>query len=516
MRFVFHRVRTATLFVAMLAVQARADSGFFAFLPTAYIGVSELGVIAGIGMIIAFALSVTLLPALVCVAKPSGEDEEVGYKSFAPIDRFLEERRSLVLKIALGAAIVCACLMPFLRFDFNPLHLRSPHVESMRALADLMKDPDRTPNTIDILTPSLADADALAKRISALPEVSQAVTLSSFIPSDQDAKLAALSDASLLLDPSINPFETTPPPTDAETIKSLAETAAGLRAAATGDSGGAKNARRLADLLDRLAKAGPELRTKAAATLMSPLGTVLDQLRSTLQAQAVTRESLPEDIRSDWVAADGRARIQVFPKGDSNDNANLRRFSKAVRAVAADAAGTPISIQEAGNTIVTAFLQAGLWSFLAIIALLWAVLRRPKDVLLTMVPVVLTGLLTLGTCVVIFQPINFANIIALPLLFGIGVAFNIYFVMAWRAGATNLLQSSLTRAVLFSGLTTGMAFGALILSSHPGTASMGKLLIISLFWTLVTALLFEPALLGKHDGSREEVCDPEPLEERAV
>ena len=104
--------------------------------------------------------------------------------------------------------------------------------------------------------------------------------------------------------------------------------------------------------------------------------------------------------------------------------------------------------------------------------------------------------MTLGSCVVIGQPLNFANIIALPLLFGIGVAFHIYFVMAWRAGGSHLLHSSLTRAVFFSALTTATGFGSLWASSHPGTASMGKLLMISLLWTLVSALLFQPALMG--------------------
>jgi hypothetical protein len=119
-----------------------------------------------------------------------------------------------------------------------------------------------------------------------------------------------------------------------------------------------------------------------------------------------------------------------------------------------------------------------------------------------MAPIVLTGLLTLGSCVVIGQSLNFANIIALPLLFGIGVAFHIYFVMAWRAGGSHLLQSSLTRAVFFSALATATGFGSLWASSHPGTASMGKLLMISLVWTLVSALLFQPALMGRPPSER--------------
>ena len=81
---------------------------------------------------------------------------------------------------------------------------------------------------------------------------------------------------------------------------------------------------------------------------------------------------------------------------------------------------------------------------------------------MTLAPLVLAGLLTLGSCVALDLQLNFANIIALPLLLGIGVAFNIYFVVAWRAGATNLLQSSLTRAVIFSAATTASGFGTLV------------------------------------------------------
>ena len=167
-----------------------------------------------------------------------------------------------------------------------------------------------------------------------------------------------------------------------------------------------------------------------------------------------------------------------------------------VLGVAPLATGAPISIRESGRTIVSAFVEAGILSFIAIIILLALVLRRFDDVIRTLAPLVLAGLLTLATCVALNLKLNFANIIALPLLLGIGVAFNIYFVVAWRAGAKDFLQSALTRAVIFSALTTATGFGTLWLSEHPGTASMGELLMISLAWTLVTTLFVSPALLG--------------------
>jgi uncharacterized protein len=167
-----------------------------------------------------------------------------------------------------------------------------------------------------------------------------------------------------------------------------------------------------------------------------------------------------------------------------------------VQQLAPDATGAPVSIQESSYTIMRAFIQAGFWALASIALLLAMTLRRAVDVLLTLTPLILAALVTLGICAAIGMPLNFENIIALPLLIGIGVAFNIYFVMAWRSGAVNLLQSSLTRAVLFSALTTGTAFGSLWLSQHPGTSSMGKLLALSLACTLLVALLFLPALLG--------------------
>ena len=144
-----------------------------------------------------------------------------------------------------------------------------------------------------------------------------------------------------------------------------------------------------------------------------------------------------------------------------------------------------------------AFIQAGCWALLTIALLLWITLRRLGDVLLTLVPLLLAGIVTMEVCVLIGLPLNFANIIALPLLLGIGVAFQIYYVMAWRAGQTKLLQSNLTRAVLFSAVTTGTAFGSLWMSNHPGTSSMGKLMALSLLCTMAAAVLFQPMLMGR-------------------
>lgn len=478
--------------------------GFGAFLPTAYIGIAELGVIAGIGMVIALAFSITLLPALLMILRPAAPRREVGFTAMAPVDRWLERRRRAILWAFAGSMAVSIALLPWVTFDFNPLDLRDPESPAMRTLTDLTRDPDRTPNTIAVLAPNHAAAIVLAKRLAALPEVKQVVSLDSFVPGDQAPKLAAISDAELLLDITINPFDVAAAPDDGTRIAALRATATKLAQAAAAHPGaGSPEARALANAFDHLASTTPAQRATANIMLARPLTVMLDQIRLMLQAAPVTLDTIPPEIARDWRTPDGRYRLEVFPSGNANDNAVMKQFRVAVGTVTPNVSGLPVATQAAAATIAGAFVQAGIIAFALVSLLLFAVLRNVSEVAFTLAPVILSIFLTLGTCVVIGQPINFANIIALPLLFGVGVAFHIYFVMAWRDGATDLLQSSLARAVLFSALATGTAFGSLWLSHHPGTASMGKILMISLAWTLVCALIFEPALLGPAKGHRK-------------
>ena len=484
--------------VSLALAAAAIAAGFFAFVPTDYRGVSELGVIAGIGMIIAFVATVTLLPALIAISRPAQGSAAAGIPALAGVDRFLLRRRKPVLLAAGVIAVVAIVLLPRLQFDFNPLHLRSPEAESVATLLDLMKDSSTAPDTIDVLAPSIEAATALAQSLEKLPEVDHVLALTTFVPDEQDKKLASIEDAALLLGPTLEPTATAKPPTDAELVEALSKLARRLNDArvAIADPLFAAAAEKLARALTSLANGPVALRERAHSVLIPGLGVTLGMLRAALQPMPVTLDGLPAAIRRDWVAADGRARIEVYPKGDVSDNAALRRFVAAIQAIAPDATGAPVAIEASSRTIIRAFTQAGLLALLSIAVLLALALRRATDVGTALLPVGFAVLGTLGTAAAIGLALNFENIIALPLMLGIGVAFDIYFVIAWRAGRGQPLQSSLARAVIMSALTTGTAFGSLWLSHHPGTSSMGSLLALSLAWTLVSVLLFMPALLG--------------------
>jgi hopanoid biosynthesis associated RND transporter like protein HpnN len=473
-------------------------AGFLSFLPTVYKGVSELGLIAGVGMLIAFGTSITLLPALLSLLKPPREPEQLGYSALAPVDNFLARHRVAILVVT-GLVVVGGLpLLYWLRFDFNPINLRSPKTEAVATYLELKSDPSSGANDIQVLEPSLPAADQTAVKLRALPQVARVTTLSNFIPDNQQQKLPLIQNAAKTLFPALNPTASSPPPTDAQNVSMINSTIDVLNRLAGTDTGsGAVAARRLATAMAALAKADPAARQRAEAVFVQPLHTALDDLRNLFKAQEVTRANLPSDLARQWVTEDGQARIDIAPKGDSNDNATLRAFAAAVQSVAPTAIEGPISILEARRAIVSAFMEAGACALLSIGILLWITLRRFSDVLLTLVPLLLAGVVTLEICVLVDLPLNFANIIALPLLLGVGVAFKIYYIMAWREGQTNLLQSVLTRAVSFSALTTATAFGSLWFSSHPGTSSMGKLLAISLLTTMAAAALFQPVLMGK-------------------
>jgi hopanoid biosynthesis associated RND transporter like protein HpnN len=486
-----------------LAAMATA-AGFLCFMPTDYKGISELGEIAGAGMLIAFTSSITALPALLKLLNPPGEKEPVGYAFLAPVDNFLEKHRVPIVVGTLLVAIGGMPLLYYMKFDFNPMNLRNPKAESIATFLDLRKDPNTGANAVNVMANSEADARKIEDRLQKLPEVLEVRSLDSFVPQDQGPKLKLIAQAAKVLGPAISPDSIDAPPTDQENVDSLKSATESLRrTAGDGKGPGAVASRRLADALTKLAASDEATRNKAQAIFVTPLKVVLDQLKNALQAQPVSLQNLPPELIAEWKAKDGLMRVEALPRGDPNDNDNLRRFANAVLAAEPAAIGGPVSILKSGDTVVRAFIHAGIYALVVISLLLWITLRRITDVLLTIVPLLVAGAVTLEICVLIKLPLNFANIVALPLLLGVGVAFKIYYVTAWRSGRTNLLQTSLTRAIFFSALTTATAFGSLWLSSHPGTSSMGKLLALSLVTTLAAVLLFQPALMGKPRDIRE-------------
>jgi hopanoid biosynthesis associated RND transporter like protein HpnN len=484
-----------------------AAAGFLSFLPTPYAGLAQLGTIAGVGMVIAYAVSLTLLPALLWVINPPPEPHALRLPALAPVDAWLKRHRYWIIGVTAAVSLAGLPALGKLDFDFDPLHLRPATSESVATVRELAKDPNAAVNAAQVLANSPQEAAATAKRLAGLPEVAQTRTLDSFVPDDQDRKLPLIQRAATALRAALDRSEK-PAPSDAENVAALRGGAAQLRDVAGDQKGpGADAARRLANDLAKLADADQAQRAAVEAAFKVPLRPDLAELREGMQAERVARANLPKELVENWVSPNGINRVEIAPKGDSHDDATLRRFARAVLAAAPNATGQAISTFEWADTIIWSFEVAAAVALVSIAFLLWIVLRRFGDVLLTLIPLIVAAAVTLEICALAGFPLNYANIIALPVLLGVGVAFKIYYILAWRRGQTDFLQSALTRAVFFSALLTATAFGSLWLSAHPGTSSMGKLLALSLACTLVSAVLFQPALMGE---PRKKAVEGEP------
>ncbi len=484
--------RTARLIALPLTMAAGSTAlGFLAFIPTDYRGVSELGLIAGAGMIIAFILNITLLPALLAFTRPPAELESVGYKWAAPIDKFIQTHRVKILLSSLVIAIIGIGIASQVRFDFDPLNLKNPQTESVSTLFDAMKDPDFTTYTIAILRPSLKEAQELADSIQKLPQVDHVISLASFVPEDQDAKLTLINDANDIFSSTLN-AKPQAAPSDAEVFALLKKLATDLHSVPNHPT----SAIRLANAINTVVERNDPVLLK---TLHNSLVTVtqskLESIKQVLSAETITIDNISDDLRRDWVTPSNQFLVEVYPKGNPRDYKTLIAFTDAVRQIAPDATGAPISIQESARTVTKAFIHAGIYALLTIALLSFLILRSVRDVALLLAPLLLAGILTLATIVLIELPLNFANIIALPLLLSLGVSYAIYFVSYARSGQENPLQSSMARAVLFSAATALVAFSSLSISSHPGTNGMGRLLTIALLYSLACSFFLLPALL---------------------
>ena len=476
---------------------ASAAAGFLSFTPTAYTGLAQLGWIAGCGMFVAYLATFLLLPALMTVVNPPDEPKQIKQPWLAAIDHLLRRRRAWVIGFTVLLTLAGVYWLPFVQFDFNPVHLESSRLPAVSTYLQLSRDPRMDANAAEVLARSREEAKQIAGKLEKLPQVNEVRTLDDIVPTEQRQKLEVIARAKAALEPTLHQRRTAEP-SDNENVRELRNAAKQLDGVAGEEkTPGAEAARRLGHDFVELADGPALFRQKATKAFVEPLEMDVEGLRVALNAGPVSKESLPRDLMRDWVTPDGRERVDVLPKGDPNNDATIRDFARAVLDAEPMATGQAVGILKWSETMIAALVEAAAIATVSIAILLTIALRRIGDMLLTLTPLLVAALITLEICGMTGFRLNYANIIAFPVLLGIGVAFKIYYVSAWRRGETAFLQSALTRAVFFSALLTGAAFGSLWFSSNPGMSSMGQLLALSLTCTLASAVLFQPALMGE-------------------
>ncbi len=482
--------------------------GFFAFVPTDFVGVAELGLISGTGMFISLFCTLTLLPALLSLRPiPASLVSSSGISwSNASLANLPLRHPRAIRVTALVMGIGAVMLLPKARFDNNPLNVRDPSSESVRTFNELLEKGSSSPWSLNAIAPSLESARLLADRLAALDVVERVVTVSDYVPTDQDNKLGIIEDVAMFVAPLPGPDGVVPLPSLAEQVGALVDLSRELgRLQNFGEQSElVSSASRLRPVLDRYLQRlenSPDPTREIGALQSSMLGTLPEQLRildAALSAGHVTLEKLPDAILERMITADGRVRIQIFPRDDLNDHAALAAFVDGVKTITPEVAGSASEILESGRSVVRALTQAMVSAFIMITLFLLILWRRIDDTALVLIPLLLASALTVATAVLVDIPFNFADVIVLPLLLGIGVDSGIHLVHRVRVaeeGEVNLLATSTARAVTYSALTTIASFGSLGLATHLGLATLGRLLTIGVVFTLICNLIVLPALI---------------------
>ena len=489
--------------------------GFFAFIPTAYRGVAELGLIAGVGMFISLAVSVFLLPALLHVLPTPGGSRRMP-KLPDYIAAFPRKNARGVLAVATILWIFAALSIPGAKFDIDPINLNDPAAESVVTFRELLKNPEQSPLSIATIADSNRLAEELVAKLKAMASVSSVRSIDSFVPDNQAEKLALIDDLALMLGFDLEPAET--PSVDMQqTSAAIGKLLIAINKIvqqpehelhdhvlvveqALSRLQQSLNALSAAQRLERIAQLDQKLLASFAPRVAL--------LQDGLDPQEISVESLPTNIRQRWLSPSGHYRIEAYPKTDLSKPGEMKRFAVAAQTVLGDAAtGAPIIYLGGSDAVKSAFIQAFSYALVVITALLWIILRSMKETSIVLAPLILAGLLTAALSTALSLPFNFANIIALPLLLGIGVDGGLHILHRYKTtlpGHGNLLQTSTAQAVFFSALTTIVSFGNLATSTHAGTASMGVMLSIGIFSTLICTLLVLPAILQQfmpHDPS---------------
>jgi len=492
---------------ALLLTCISTAIGFYAFLPTTFDGVSELGLIAGTGMFISFIVTFTLLPALLNLFRHHNHktsDATLTAPFSETLSGILHRRKNAIRSLGIIAAIASLAFVHAIEFDYDPMNLRDQQSESVSAIIDLVEEERLSPWNIEIVEEKRFEVKEKADSIKKIESSGQVLTVFSFVPENQEEKLEIIKN----INSRISRIPEIRKDSAAMDIQNQVEAVSMLENSIQDYTKAIpENLDRLEESVGLLNSTLDELSFDEMRNLIEhveegllehfPL--MLSNLKKAASATPVSIDSLPAALKNRWISQAGeKYRIQVSPAAGIDDPQTLRSFSKKVREVAPDATGELVTFIESGNIVVEAFREALIYSLLAITILLLIYLRSFIYTIYILFPLLLVALLT-GAAMVIFGiKFNFANIIALPMLLGLGVDNAIHMVHRAKEGSIeskDLLKTTTSRAIFFSSLTTLFSFGNLMVSPHSGTASLGLVLLFGILFLIFSTLIVLPAFL---------------------
>ncbi|GLT14070.1 hypothetical protein GCM10007931_10440 [Vibrio algivorus] len=452
--------------------------GFLGFSPTAYTGLAELGIISAAGMLMGLVATFTVIPVFFFLFGYPKSKPKVMEQKHSDEGYWLVEHHKLVIGIALVLLVITGIGASQMKFDFSTLVLKSPKSESVNTLEEIQQQGLTSSYQMMMLAKTPAQAQQWQQQLAKLPEVSNALSINSFLPQDRNSKLVTLSQVM-----------NRPASPEAKGITPI-QLAQNLETSPYKDALSSHTLNWL-----KTAKE-PEIYQAISLQALQPLAQMQQGFMQMMQASPATLDDIPTQLAQRYYNQD-YALVVAYPSGDMRDVKQLNRFIDAVQAVAPNATGRPVAEQQVGKIITQAFIQATCYSLALIALVLLFALKHKRDVVLSFIPLLLTTLSTMAVAHWSGFSLNMANIIVIPLIFGLGVDNGIHIVERFReVGSVKAFYSSSTpKAAILSSLTTIVTFGSLLLADHRGMFSIGFLLTIAIGFLLIYSLTVLPALL---------------------
>lgn len=513
---------------AITMAAATVAAAFLTFVLTDFKGIAELGIIAAIGIFICVLVTFTVLPAMLALPIRYGKrNRKTSAAAPAPAGSpviaaakaspFRKTVRTVLFGhpravLAVTALLCVASLYPLSRveFDYNLLNLQAKGLESVAYARKLMRNSENSGYFAVSMAPSLREAGLRAKALSSLPTVDHVVSLDSFVPDDQDRKLAEFAAIRAEL-ADVRPaayeedLRVMELPVVFENFRAVTERF--VQRLEREQRPEAKEMAGFLRILDRFFAGLEKEKDRNAlgmlrtfqGDMMAGLPAKIETLRNSLPAGKVTLADVPEDLRKLFVGRTGQYLLQIAPKHEIFDREPLKAFLDDVRKVAPSATGEPVMVYESMTIMRDSYRGAFVYAFLAIIAILLVTFRSVRYAMIGLVPLVVGVLFMVSGMWLFGISFNSANIIVMPLVLGIAVDSGIYIINRFRREGESgyeVVVSSTGRGVFYNTLTIMISFGALMVAHHQGVFSIGAAMSLGMLSCQIAFIVTLPAALA--------------------
>ncbi len=474
--------------------------GFYSFMPTDYQGVAELGWIAGSGMFISLLYTFTLLPALLSLRQYRALHDRRPAHEHPVLQRLSQLPYRYPKHISLASLVLVVITLATVKqigFDSNTLNLQDPENESVQTYQDLLADSETSPWFVVLITTDRAEAEEHIRNIKKLDIVDRVIWSDDLVPANQEDKLFIVDDLNLML----GELDDYPQPEVIKHNQRVSAVNALLSKLSALENIDSAQVRLLkANLQNLTGNMQSDQLEDLEQRLLVHLDGSIDSLAKALTADSIDTSDIPQQVLSRWFKQD-YYKLEIYPADDLSDNDAMIRFVRELQDYNDKIIGAPVINVEAGEAVITAFKSAIIYALIAISLLLFLLIKVKLDALLILISVIIGGIFTLTFMLLLGLPFNFANIIGLPLLLGIGVDSGIHIANRFRhehSNGGNIFMTSASRGVFVSSMTTVCSIGNLAFSAHTGTATMGILLTVGLIAMMVSTMIVLPAFLIWH------------------